>query len=150
MSLMLDELYQEVLMDHFRRPRCAGCINNPSSAASLFNPLCGDQVHLSLRIVNDTIEDMAFSGHGCSISQASASMMGELCKGKSVEEVRKIQSLFRGMMRGEKCEQECESLGDAAVLSGVRKFSARVKCAALAWEALDKCIDEAIARAKPA
>lgn len=143
--MSLDELYQEVLLDHFRNPRCHGCVAHPSGEATLVNPLCGDQIVLTLKVVNETIEDLAFGGHGCSISQASASMMAEACKGRQVLEARNLGEKFRAMMRGEKEADDLPELGDVAALQGVRKFSARVKCALLAWEALDKCLEQSAA-----
>ncbi len=140
--MSLDELYQEVILDHFKRPRCKGCLQQSSCNFTLYNPLCGDQVDLSLRTSGDRVEDIAHDGHGCSISQASASMMSHLCKGKSVQEAQDLCATFRALMRGEKSEDEAASLGDAVALAGVRKFSARVKCAMLAWEALEKCLEK--------
>lgn len=140
--MSLDDLYQEVLLDHFRNPRCHGCVSNPSGEATLYNPLCGDQIILTLKVGGEKIEDLAFGGHGCSISQASASMMAEACKGRSVDEVQALADKFRAMMRGEKEADDLPELGDVAALQGVRKFSARVKCALLAWEALEKCLEQ--------
>lgn len=137
---ILDEIYQEVILDHYKNPRCKGCLENPDGRCTLYNPLCGDQVDVTISIQDDTIVDIAFSGHGCSISQASASMMSDLCKGRKVREVLNLCGLFKEMMRGSKEESEIEDLGDAAALQGVRKFSARVKCAMLAWEAVEKCM----------
>ncbi|NDC38323.1 MAG: SUF system NifU family Fe-S cluster assembly protein [Proteobacteria bacterium] len=142
--MSLDDLYQEVLLDHFRNPRCHGCVTNPSGEATLVNPLCGDQVVLTVRVANNAIEDLAFGGHGCSISQASASMMAEACKGRPVVEARALADKFRALMRGEKQAEDLPELGDVAALQGVRKFSARVKCALLAWEALDKCLEKSV------
>jgi len=138
----LDDLYQEVILDHFKNPRCQGCLNNASSNCTLLNPLCGDQVDLSIELENDLIKNIGFGGHGCSISQASASMMSALCKGKSRNEVAALCSKFKELMRGEKSGEELsDALGDAVALAGVRKFSARVKCAVLAWEAIEKCLE---------
>ncbi len=143
----IDELYQEVILDHFKRPRCRGCIDKPSASLTLHNPLCGDQVELSVSVSKGRIVEIAFGGHGCSISQASASMMSELCKGKTLEEIRKIGDSFKQMMRGEQPGDALVTiLGDAVALEGVRKFSARVKCAMLAWEAIEKCMLEAQAQ----
>ena len=143
----LDELYQEVILDHYKRPRCQGCLQNPSSNTTLFNPLCGDQVELTILIEGQTLKDIAFGGHGCSISQASASMMSELCRGKSLLEVRELCKKFKGLMRGDEQREEVEIvLGDAVALEGVRKFSARVKCAMLAWEAIEKCLEQVEAK----
>lgn len=137
-----DELYQEVILDHHRHPRCYGCINCPDASCALRNPLCGDHIDLSVSVKDGNLEDIKFSGHGCAISQASASMMTDLCKGKPLELVGRLAHYFRSLMRGEKTAEEASELGDAVALEGVRRFSARVKCAMLAWEALEKCIGE--------
>jgi nitrogen fixation NifU-like protein len=140
--MSLDELYQELLLDHFKNPRCQGCLSDPSSHSHVFNPLCGDQIALTIKCDGHQLRDLAFTGHGCSISQASASMMAELCKGKTLQEARTLLEMFRSMMRGEE-PQKKEVLGDVLALEGVRKFSARIKCALLGWEALERCLDEA-------
>jgi len=144
----VDELYQEVILDHFRNPRCHGCLENPCSGCTLYNPLCGDQIILNLGVKDSMIAEIAFSGHGCSISQAAASMMTDLCRGKTVIEAKELSGAFKCLMRGEKSAEDLPQLGDAVSLEGVRKFSARVKCAMLAWEALDKCLDNAVALKK--
>ncbi|MCO6432463.1 MAG: SUF system NifU family Fe-S cluster assembly protein [Deltaproteobacteria bacterium] len=141
--MSLDELYQDVILDHYKKPRCHGSILNPDCRSSLHNPLCGDTIDLMVSIQDGKVNDIAFSGHGCSISQAGASMMTELCKGKSVQEVKDLCKVFRSMMRGEKSSQEIQVLGDAVALEGVRRFSARIKCALLAWDALEKCMEQA-------
>ncbi len=138
----LDEIYQEVILDHFRHPRCHGCLSPAPYAAQLFNPLCGDQLSLTLDSNGELITDIAFSGHGCSISQASASMMTDLVKGRSITEARALCASFKAMMRGDVEGEDLPELGDASALQGVRKFSARVKCAVLAWEALEKCLEQ--------
>ena len=140
--MSVDELYQEVLLDHFKNPRCHGTVCNPSGSAQLFNPLCGDKISVMLRLEHARVVEIAFTGSGCSISQAAASMMTELTKGKTLQEVRVLVALYRALMRGERSAEECSALGDAVVLEGVRKFSARVKCAMLAWEALEKCLEQ--------
>lgn len=140
--MSLDELYQELLLDHFKHPRCQGCLADPSSHSHVFNPLCGDQIALTIKSDGRNLNDLAFTGHGCSISQASASMMAELCKGKTLQEARTLLDAFRSLMRGEE-PQNKELLGDVLALEGVRKFSARIKCALLGWEALERCLEEA-------
>lgn len=138
--MSLDDLYQEVILDHYKHPRCKGCLNSPTSSCALYNPLCGDQIDLSIILDGDVIKEVGFSGHGCSISQSAASMMSEVCKGKTIKEAENYCALFREMMRGAKEAEDLPELGDAISLQGVRKFSARVKCAMLAWEAMEKCI----------
>lgn len=139
--MKLDDIYQEIILDHYRNPRCSGCLTAPHTRQSLYNPLCGDQIELELKAREELIEEIGFTGHGCSISQASASMMAALCKGKPVAEARLLLQHFREMMRGARTAEDSSTLGDAVALEGVRKFSARVKCAMLAWEALEKSLD---------
>ncbi len=141
-SLPLDDIYQEVILDHFKNPRHKGVVECPSNTCALYNPLCGDKVELFGVINKEKIEKIGFSGQGCSISQSSASMMSELCEGKTVEEVKKIVEEFKALMRGEKDPENSPELGDAVCLHGVRKFSARVRCAMLAWEAVEKLVEE--------
>ena len=142
MSGPLDELYQEVILDHYKHPRCHGCLSAPQAQSSLYNPLCGDHITIELTVENGRVAQIAFSGKGCSISQAAASMMSSICEGQSIVEVEKFLNKFRALMRGEVGQSECAELGDAVALEGVRKFSARVKCAMLAWEALERCLSE--------
>ncbi len=138
----LEELYQDLIIDHSKHPRCFGCINNPDATAKLFNPLCGDQINLCVKIEDNKIKKITFSGKGCSISQASASMMCELLEGKTIEEVKKLSELYQEMLKGEKEEKDLDELGDIVALSGVRKFSARIRCAMLGWEAVKRALDE--------
>lgn len=143
MSAELDELYQDLILDHYKYPRCQGCINNPDARADVVNPLCGDQISLTLSGEDNRITEILFSGKGCSISQASASMMSEACKGLTLTEAREVLSKFKLFMHGESGLQELESAGsDLVALQGVRKFTARIKCALLAWEAMSKCIED--------
>ena len=139
----VDDLYQEVILDHFKKPRCHGCLAGPCAGCTIYNPLCGDQIVLNLRLSDKVVSEIAFSGHGCSISQAAASMMTDLCRGKTVEQARTLAQQFRELMRGERKSEDSPELGDAISLEGVRNFSSRVKCATLAWEALDRCLDNA-------
>ena len=143
MSSDLDELYQDLILDHYKHPRCQGCINNPDASADVVNPLCGDQISLTLSGKDNRVTDIKFSGKGCSISQASASMMSEACCGRTIEEVKEIASKFKLFMHGEGGLKELESAGsDLLALQGVRKFTARIKCALLAWEAMNRCLEE--------
>jgi nitrogen fixation NifU-like protein len=146
----LTELYQELIVDHFKNPRCKGRLDCPHAECSLLNPLCGDEVSIQIELAKDrinqqeTISQVRFDGKGCSISQASASMMSELCEGKTVEDARKLAEHFTLMLKDKIAEDELVKLGDAASLQGVRRFAARIKCAMLGWEALSKCLDSAI------
>lgn len=138
----LDDLYQDLLLDHFKNPRCHGCPNNSDAETELLNPLCGDKITLGVSSDGKTLVDIGFEGRGCSISQASASLMSELCKGKPITEVKHLAQMFRKLMRGEISEQEAAELNDALALAGVKNFAPRIKCAVLGWEALERCLDE--------
>ena len=139
----LQELYQEVVMDHNRRPRNSKKLDDPDRQAEGFNPLCGDQLTLYLALEDDLITDVGVEAKGCAISTASASMMTESIKGKSIEEAKKIFETFRGMVtrvRGE--EFDADSLGDLEVLAGVSEYPARIKCATLSWHTLQSALLE--------
>ncbi len=138
--MSIEELYQELLLDHAKAPRNTGKLTPADADFSINNPLCGDRVHLYVRKEHEGLS-LRFEGVGCSISQASASLMTELCNGRSLKEVARISALFRKMMQNDLNEQEILDLQDAAALAGVRKFSSRIRCALLAWEALDRCVE---------
>jgi len=137
----LDDVYQELLLDHYKSPRCRGVLLNPDRTVDLHNPLCGDQISLTVKFSDDAISQIAYTGHGCSISQATASIMSELLLGKSKAEAQRLSTLFRQMIKSEIQGEPLNDLGDAIALEGVRKHSARIKCALLAWD----CIDRALA-----
>ena len=136
-SAEIAALYQEMILDHYRRPRNKGRIDNPDAAAEMRNPLCGDEIDLQVNFVGDTLGELRFSGRGCSISLASASMMTQLVQGKSTAEVDAIKERFRELMLGDVSAATDARLGSLRALSGVARFPARVKCALLAWNALD-------------
>ena len=140
----LDDLYTEVILDHYRAPRNSRRVEDAHVQAHGFNPFCGDEVNLQLRLDGGgTIQEAGFQGRGCSISQASASMLTEAVKGKSLEEAEALRQTFRRMIQGEELDdEEVEALGDLEVLEGVRRFPIRIKCALLAWAALDDGIEE--------
>ncbi|KKL56171.1 hypothetical protein LCGC14_2248080 [marine sediment metagenome] len=137
----IDELYREVILDHYRSPRHRGSLPSPTVSREGYNPLCGDEVAVDLLVEGGVVEDVAVRGAGCSISQSSASMMAEAILGKTVEEAGSLFRGFTAMMRGSD-EVDPESLGDLEALAGVRKFPVRVKCATLAWHALDEALEE--------
>lgn len=139
-SGLLDELYREIILDHYRRPRNHDPLKTPTCAADGANPLCGDTIHLEVALDDHTIEEIAFAGSGCSISQASASMMTEYVKGRSVEEARKGADAFQRMMTSGEA-QSLEGFDDIDALQGVSKFPARVKCASLAWKTLEQALE---------
>lgn len=131
----LDELYREVILDHYRNPRNRGKLENPDISWEGKNPLCGDEVEITLKLDGGQIAQIRSLGRGCSISQASGSMMTELVRGKSVEEVRKTIEAFKNMMlKGDRCPEELE---DLKALEGVRHYPVRLKCALLAWDTLE-------------
>ena len=136
----LSELYQEVILDHNKRPRNFRVIEAPSHHAEGFNPLCGDQLSLTLRVEGDTISDIAFQGSGCAISKASASLMTDAIKGKSLDEAQSLFQRFHSMVTTPPA-QPVENMGKLSVLAGVREFPVRVKCASLAWHTLKAALD---------
>ena len=137
-SAQISALYQEMILDHYRRPRNKGEIENPDETIVMKNPLCGDEITIQLRYDGDKIEDVGFVGRGCSISQASASMMTQLVKGKNTQEIDTLRERFRDMVMGTESAADDKSLGPLRALSGVARFPARVKCALLAWNALEE------------
>jgi len=135
----LDNLYRAVILDHSASPRHAGELTT-GCVVDLNNPTCGDVIRLHVQFDGDKIEDLAFSGHGCTISTASASMMTEAVLGKSKEEAVSLANVFSEMVTGKENPDQ-EKLGDAQFLAGVSKFPQRVKCSTLAWNALKKAIE---------
>lgn len=135
----LDDLYQEVILDHYRNPRNHGQIPNPHLSSRGFNPFCGDEVVLGLNLDdNEKVESVAFHGQGCSISQASASIMTTLVKDKTLPEAEALSQLLRELLRGkELTDDELDQIGEMEALQGVRQFPIRVKCALLPWATLD-------------
>ena len=138
--LDVNDLYQEVILDHNKRPRNFRTIENPSHQAEGNNPLCGDRLSLFLNVNGGVITDIAFQGSGCAISRASASLMTDSVKGRGVDEVRGIFERFRRMVTTPP-DQATEDLGKLSVLAGVREFPVRVKCASLAWHTLKAALD---------
>lgn len=140
-SAEIGALYQEMILDHYRRPRNKGTLEKPDASVEMKNPLCGDEITLQVAFDGDSICDLKFSGRGCSISQASASMMTQLVKGKSPDEIDAIRKDFRDLMLGNAAADESQ-LGSLRALSGVARFPARVKCALLAWNAVERALAE--------
>jgi nitrogen fixation NifU-like protein len=156
----LEELYREIILDHYRSPRNRGELESPPAhRVEGFNPLCGDEVVISLVVEDGKLADLKIGGSGCSISQSSASLMSSAVKGKTVEEVHQLIHTFKGMMSiheailgrdGEVEEPEeinLDRLGELAALQGVVKFPVRIKCATLSWNALAQGLDEVAAEA---
>jgi len=134
--MQLDDLYRQVIMDHYAHPRNTGELDGDSVNVMLKNPTCGDEISLHLQIENGIVKDARFTGSGCSISISSASMMTEIVKGKTVAQALALSQEFRKMMIGQ--EADLDELGELEALAGVSQFPARIKCATLAWNALDR------------
>jgi nitrogen fixation NifU-like protein len=128
----LEELYREVILDHYRAPRNKGKLEPSDIDLHRDNPLCGDEVHLYARVEDGKVTEIAFEGRGCSISQASVSMMTEKLKGADVTEAEKLAGDFKQMMQGEN-PKDPDGLGDLQSLQGVQKYPVRIKCALLGW-----------------
>ena len=147
-AMALEELYRDVILDHYRNPRNRGELDNATAHADGNNPLCGDEIHLDLLVTDGVVADVAVTGQGCSISQSSASMMTEAIKGKPVAEIEGLTAKFKAMMdidhdvdAGLDPERPGSVMGDLEALQGVRKFPVRIKCAALAWTTLEQALD---------
>jgi nitrogen fixation NifU-like protein len=142
---MLEELYQDIILDHYRRPRNRGKTVPADVQAKEYNPLCGDEIEVTAKVAGGKIVEIKFDGHGCSISLASASIMTQKLAGKTLQEAAMFIEDFLKMMRGEKAFGGRE-LGDLKALEGVLKFPVRVKCATLAWHTAGKCLTENTAK----
>jgi nitrogen fixation NifU-like protein len=138
----LHQLYQEVILDHYRKPRNKGVVDESTHNITMNNPLCGDVIELLLTVHDGRIVNAGFEGHGCSISQASASMMTERLKGRSIVEALAMDATFTRMLRGDADAAADEDLGDLRALAGVAKFPVRVKCALLAWNCLEELVGQ--------
>lgn len=136
MMLDLRELYQEVILDHNKRPRNKGRLDDATNEAEGHNPLCGDQVHVTVHTENGLIDQIAFEGQGCAISTASASLMTVAVKGKTLEEAEAIFREFQTMVTSPDSEELHEELGEMVALAGVRDYPVRIKCAILPWHTL--------------
>ncbi|KMY28342.1 nitrogen fixation protein NifU [Lysinibacillus xylanilyticus] len=137
----LDQLYRSVIMDHYKNPRNKGSIEDDAVTIDMNNPTCGDRIHLTLKVTDGIVEDAKFDGEGCSISMSSASMMTQLIKGKNVEEALELAEIFSKMMMGEDYSEKYD-LEDVEALQGVSQFPARIKCATLAWKAMEKGVNQ--------
>lgn len=138
----LDALYRQVIMDHYQHPRNRGTLNDDALTIEMNNPSCGDRIFLQFKLDGDTITDVKFTGEGCSISLASASMMTQAIKGKTIEEALKMSDLFSLMMLGRDVDFDEFGLEDIEALQGVSNFPARIGCATLAWKAMEKVAQE--------
>ncbi len=144
--MSLDDLYRQVILDHYRNPRHAGSIETPDATAEGHNPLCGDEVTVEIAITGNTITDTAVRGRGCSISQASASMMAEKIVGKSIQDVSDLIHQVKSMLDIEDGDPGLDPdrpgavLGDLEALAGVKQFPVRIKCADLPWTTLEEAL----------
>jgi len=151
--MALEDLYREVILDHYRNPRNRGHLDSPTASAEGVNPMCGDELTIEVLLSDGVVSDVAINGQGCSISQASASMMTEAIKGKTREEIDDLVAKFRTMMSIDESddgdadevldpERPGATLGDIEALQGVRQYPVRIKCAALGWNTLLEALDE--------
>ena len=138
----LNDLYQEVILDHNRRPRNFHALADADHSAEGYNPLCGDRLTLYIKVDNGVVTDVGFEGGGCAISKASASLMTDAIKGKSVAEAQELFDRFHRMVTTPP-EEAVEDLGKLSALAGVREFPVRVKCASLAWHTLKAAMAKA-------
>jgi len=139
----LSELYQQVILDHNKKPRNFHKLETANRKAEGYNPLCGDQLNVYLQVEGDQVQDVSFEGSGCAISKASASMMTQAVKGKSTAEAETLFNEFHRMATGEMDEEnELNHLGKLTIFSGVRDFPARVKCATLSWHTMHAALHE--------
>jgi nitrogen fixation NifU-like protein len=142
----LSELYQEVILDHNKKPRNYRALADATRSAEGFNPLCGDRITVYVKLDDSVIRDVAFQGSGCAISKASASIMTTAVKGKTRDEAARLFETFHRLVTDAAAAPDPDALGRLAVFSGVREFPARVKCASLAWHTLRAALD---GRAEP-
>jgi nitrogen fixation NifU-like protein len=154
----LDDLYREIILDHYRSPRNRGELAPPAHHVQGFNPLCGDEIEVYALIEDGVLKDIKLTGHGCSISQSSSSLMSAAVKGKPIAQVRETIATFKQLMtvhedqlgddataHAPDVEADIRRLGELAALAGVVKFPVRIKCATLAWNTLTQALDEASA-----
>lgn len=136
----LGGLFKELILDHYKRPRNRGSLEDATADIHMNNPVCGDEVHLYLHLEDGVIEGVSHVSQGCSISQASVSMMTQLLKGKTIEEALRLARRFTEVMHGDEEAARDKDLGDLRALAGVSRFPARVKCALLGWNALEEAV----------
>jgi nitrogen fixation NifU-like protein len=145
----LEELYRQVILDHYRNPRHSGSLDSPDATAEGLNPLCGDEITIELDLADGAVRDAAIRGRGCSISQASASMLADAIVGKSIEQVHELTHRVKAMLDIEEGDPGLDpdrpgaALGDLEALAGVKQFPVRIKCADLAWTTLVEALSSA-------
>lgn len=138
----LGDLYQEVILEHKRRPRNFRAMPDPDRDVDGHNPLCGDHIHLHVKFRDDIVEDVCFEGEGCAISTASASMMTEAVKGLSREQALALFESVHALLTGTDGDADPSALGKLAIFSGVRNYPSRVKCASLSWHTLNAALQD--------
>lgn len=138
----LDALYRQVIMDHYKNPRNRGSLSEDALTLEMNNPTCGDRIEVHLLLEDGLIKDVKFEGEGCSISLASASMMTQAIKGKKLTDALKMSDAFSQLMLGEIDDLSDYEMGDADALQGVSKFPARIRCATLAWKAMERATNQ--------
>ena len=134
----LESVYQELILRHYRSSKHRGELEAPDAVIPMRNPVCGDDILLQVRVEEGRVEEIRFSGHGCAISQAAASMMIEKAVGRPWAEIHQVAARFREMLQGDEAAAKDKALGDLRALAGVSKLPRRVKCAMLAWDALEE------------
>ena len=135
MSENLDNLYRDIIMEHYKYPRGKNKIEDPDLTSEGKNPVCGDEIEMKVKLDGDTVADISMDCAGCAISVASGSMLADTIKGKTIDEVKKIASAIKAILKGEKPDDDVD-LGDLEALEGVKKFPVRIKCALLSWTTL--------------
>ncbi|MGO9482629.1 MAG: Fe-S cluster assembly sulfur transfer protein SufU [Candidatus Kryptoniota bacterium] len=142
--MSLSDLFTEIIIDHYQHPHNHGVVENATQSSRGYNESCGDDIKLTLLVKDGIIEEAKFCGAGCSTSQASASIMTDLVRGKSVDEAKQLADKFYSLVKGaDSNDAEEEELGDAVALKGVSKFPVRVKCATLSWHTLEEAFKKA-------
>lgn len=143
----MNDLYEAIILDHYRSPRNTAAVVDADIDLEVNNPFCGDEFHIQLRVEDGSVSEVGITGRGCAISQASASLLAELVKGKSSGDVQAAVDAVRRLLKGEDVtEEELDVLGDIEALEGVRKFPVRIKCALLSWVGLDDALREHLAK----
>lgn len=137
----LGDLFQDIILEHYKRPRNKGVLEDATAHVHMNNPTCGDEVHLYLKVEDGVVRDVGFEGDGCSISQASISMMTQILKGQPVEAGLRLAERFTAMMHGDEEAAKDRELRDARALAGVSRFPTRVKCALLGWNAFEEAAE---------
>ncbi len=140
MGEQLDEMYRDIILEHYRFPRGQKKILSPDIINEGHNPVCGDEIEIKVKMAKDKIETVSVDCAGCAISTASGSMLAEICEGKTIAEVKKIAEIVKALLKGEEFDKNID-IGDIEALRGVKKFPVRVKCALLSWTTLVDAID---------